>query len=167
VTEANKDSVCEAFAGPLNAHVTYCELFLASAGRRLLQTGTLEMDLDVVDNQEAESLLAADDFLQTVNLPEGVTAEEVLPRVVARPSVTGNENAKSATTKSQTGTVFLVVTACAIVVGLLVSIICYLNKTRTPACPPTPTEKDLEFGDPKVWRWPSTVRKSPKWKLAE
>merc|ERR1712061_809563 len=45
VTDANKDDVCEAFASSLNAYVSYCELLPPSAGRRMLQTGTLEIGL--------------------------------------------------------------------------------------------------------------------------
>jgi len=135
----------------------------------MLLTGTLEIDLEVADSQETQALIAADDFLQTIDFPEGVTAEEAHSRVVGRPSVTGHESAQSAASKSQSGTVFLAITACAIVLGLLISVIGCLKRTRTPTCTcaSTPTEKDLEFGDPKAWRWPSTVRKSPKWKLAE
>merc|ERR1719242_1780091 len=145
VTDANKDDVCDAFAGSLNAHVTYCELLPPSASRRLLQTGTLEMELEVADNQEAEALIESDDFLQTVDLPQGVTAEEVRPRDGGNPTLTPtpaatvgvedrvaeNESAVSVGSKSNTsGTTFLIMTACAIVVGVLVSVVGYF-KTRT------------------------------------
>jgi len=176
LTDANKDDVCEAFAGSLNAHVTYCELVSPPAGRRMLQTETLEMDMEVTDNHEAEALVASDDFLQTVDLPEGVTAEEVRPREGGNPTltptpaatveeedrVTRNESVTSV--GSNSGTTFLILTACAIVVGLLVFIAGYIKKRTSVS---EPAEKDLEFGEPAVWRWPSTTRKSPKWTLAE
>lgn len=179
VTVANKDDVCEAFASSLNAQVTYCELASPSARRGLLQTGTLEMDLEVTDNLEAEALIASDDFLQTIDLPEGVTADQVRPRngrsptltptpaatVEVKDRVTGNESAASVSSQANTsGTTFLILTACAIVVGLLISIVGYFKKR---ACLSEPAEKDLEVGEPAVWRWPSTVRKSPRWTLAE
>jgi len=137
----------------------------------------LEIDLEVTDAREAEARVASDDFLQTVELPEGVTVEEVHFVDGGNPTLTTTPVAKPevedyivSTTHASSKFLWLIAT-CAIAVGLLMSVICYV-KTRT--CASKPTEKDLEFGNPTVWSWPTSneirsceARKGSKWKLVE
>ena len=85
VTEENKEVVCTNIAHELppvgDKLVTLCSLTDPDAGDRRLLSSELFIEVDVPDAETATNAANADDFMDTVTLPQEVVVNDVVAMV--------------------------------------------------------------------------------------
>merc|ERR1712117_799790 len=104
VSESNKDDICSVLAKAIGGIVTLC--FLESPSRRTLQEKANEvnlyMEINVEDAATARLQVESNGFLESLEFPEGITAESLVLSSTLSPSSspTGSPSTTSATTAS-------------------------------------------------------------------
>merc|ERR1719433_1102446 len=80
VSESNKDDICAVLAKAIGGIVTLC--FLESPSRRTLQEKASEvnlfMEINVEDAATARLQVESNGFLESLDFPEGITAESLV-----------------------------------------------------------------------------------------
>jgi hypothetical protein len=127
VTEDNKDDVCQEMAAKVGGAVKTCTL-ASSSGRRYLQSSTLTVVIDNIDDiVAAQNTVNADNFISTLTLPDDVVVASVsVESVVDNSPANSPDNNDS---KSNGGLIAGLVIAGLVVVGLIIAGYFYATKS--------------------------------------